>query len=291
MSLEGKLLCYGAKRSDARRDAAIALPEGITEHRDIRYGPYGDFQLLDVCHPEGTAAPLPTIVNIHGGGYVYGSKEVYRRYCMDLARRGFTVVNFNYRLAPKWKFPTPLADINAVLTWVEQNAHRYRIRKDCIFLVGDSAGAQLASQYAAMHTNPDYAKLFQLNMAKVQIRGLGLNCGMYDLSERSSGKRKGIMLDYLGKHLSAEDPRLQVLENITQSYPPAFITTGTQDFLRRSAQPLCKYLLERGIDARWKCYGREDDKAVGHVFHVNIILPEAMACNDDTAAFFRKQIP
>ena len=290
MSMEGRLLCWGSARSDKRRDSAIPFPQGVAQMRNISYGPYGESSLLDVYFPEGAEGPLPTIVSIHGGGYVYGSKEIYHRYCMDLARRGFACVNFNYRLAPKWKFPTPLADTNAVLEWVQKNAAAYHMDPEHVFLVGDSAGAQLASQYAAMHTNPDYAALFDMKMAKVKIRAVGLNCGMYDMAERAAAKRKGIQLDYLGKKLPAEDPRFQVLANITSAYPPAFVTTGTHDFLRQCAEPMYTFLREQGVDAAWKCYGTEDNKAIAHVFHVNIILPEAIACNDDTAEFFRKYL-
>ena len=70
----------GAARSDKKRDAAIPLPEGVTECRNISYGPYGNESLLDVYYPEGATDTLPTIVSIHGGGYVYGSKEIYRRF-------------------------------------------------------------------------------------------------------------------------------------------------------------------------------------------------------------------
>ena len=287
MSLEALLFRYNASKSDRKRDAAIALPEGITQCRNISYGPHGKDNLLDVYYPEGTAAPLPTIVSIHGGGYVYGSKEVYRRYGMDMAKRGFAFVNFNYRLAPKWKFPTPLCDTNAVLHWVVKNAHRYHLDPDRILLVGDSAGAQLASQYAAMWANPVYAALFPLKLPKITIRALGLNCGLYDMAQRASDPRKGLSLDYLGRELSPEDPRFRVLESIGNNYPPAFLTTSCEDFLRENAEPMCRFLKERGIDAQWRCYGREGDKTVGHVFHVNIALPEATQCNDDTAEFFR----
>lgn len=290
MSLEALLFRYNASKSDRKRDAAIALPEGITQCRNISYGPHGKDNLLDVYYPEGTAAPLPTIVSIHGGGYVYGSKEVYRRYGMDMAKRGFAFVNFNYRLAPKWKFPTPLCDTNAVLHWVVKNAHRYHLDPDRILLVGDSAGAQLASQYAAMWTNPVYAALFPLKLPKITIRALGLNCGLYDMAQRASDPRKGLSLDYLGRELSPEDPRFRVLESIGINYPPAFLTTSCEDFLRENAEPMCRFLNERGIDAQWRRYGREGDKTVGHVFHVNIALPEATQCNDDTAEFFRRYL-
>ncbi len=290
MSLQGLMFRYKAAKSDRLRDAAIPLPTAVTECRNISYGSYGNNSLLDVYFPNGTTQPLPTIVSIHGGGYVYGSKEIYRRYGMDMARRGFAFVNFNYRLAPKWKFPTPLADTNAVLQWVEVNARRYHLDPDRILLVGDSAGAQLASQYAAIHTNPEYAALFALKLPHIRIRALGLNCGLYDFATYAAGKREGIYLDYLGRGLPGDDPRFRVLEAVTESYPPAYITTACHDFLRGNAEPMCKFLREKGIVSRWKCYGSEENETVGHVFHVNIALPDAVRCNDDTAAFFREFI-
>lgn len=290
MSLQSIMFNISASKADKKRDAAIPLPEGVAEYRNISYGSHGEWNLLDVYTPSGANQPLPTIVSIHGGGYVYGSKEIYRRYGMDMAKRGFGFVNFNYRLAPKWKFPTPLHDTNAVLHWICKNARRYRLDPTRIILLGDSAGAQLTSQYAAMHTNPHYASLFQMQLAPVTIRAVGLFCGMYDMSERSSGKRKGILLDYLGKDIPADDPRFCVLENIGSSYPPAFIATACQDFLRPCAEPMYNFLTEKGVAAQYRCYGTEEDKSVGHVFHVNILLPEARECNDDAALFFAQYV-
>ena len=286
MSFTSLMFNIGASKADRKRDSLIPLPLGITECRNIRYGSHGKWNLLDVYYPNGTTAPLPTIVSIHGGGYVYGSKEIYRRYGMDMARRGFAFVNFNYRLAPRWKFPTPLWDTNAVMEWVCKNASRYHLDPGRIIIVGDSAGAQLASQYAAIVSNPAYAALFHMTVPEITVRALGLNCGMYDMTARAATPRKGIQLDYLGKDLPADDPRFRVLEAIGSNYPPAYITTACHDFLRDQAEPMYKYLKSKGIHTAWKCYGSEDDKSVGHVFHVNIPLPDAIRCNDDSAAFF-----
>ena len=288
MSLQSILFNLRASRSDKKRDAAIPLPEGVTEFRDISYGHHGVENLLDVYIPAGSREPLPTIVSIHGGGYVYGSKEIYRRYGMDMARRGFAFVNFNYRLAPKWRFPTPLWDTNAVMEWICKNASRYHLDPSRIILIGDSAGAQLASQYAAIATNPDYAALFHMTVPEITIRALGLNCGMYDMVARAAGPRKGLALDYIGKHVPDNDPRFDVLSAIGETYPPAFITTACHDFLRPCAEPMYQFLCSKGIHAEWKCYGSEENEKIGHVFHVNIPLPEAIACNDDAAAFFRE---
>ena len=287
ISLQAILFNVNASANDYRRDKAIPLPAGVTQCRNISYGCHGKWSLLDVYHPDGASGPLPTIVSIHGGGYVYGTKEIYRRYGMDMARRGFAFVNFNYRLAPKWKFPTPLWDTNAVMEWICKNAQRYHLDPSRIILVGDSAGAQLASQYAAIASNPEYASLFHMTVPEITIRCLGLNCGMYDVPAMCTGKRTGLALDYLGREIPADDPRLDVLGNIGSNYPPAYITTACHDSLRANAEPMYTFLKEKGIRTAWKCYGAEEDKQIAHVFHVNIALEEATICNDEAAAFFR----
>ena len=287
MSFESLMFNLTASASDRRRDAAIPLPEGVVCHCDI---PYYKEQLLDIYYPEGTQVPLPTIVSIHGGGYVYGNKEIYRRYGMDLARRGFAFVNFNYRLAPKHRFPAPLEDTNVVMEWVCQNAAQYHLDPSCIILVGDSAGAQLASQYAAIVQNPDYAILFLFRTPPITIRALGLNCGRYDMTAWASEPRKGLMLDYLGRDIPANDSRFRVLDAINANYPPAFITTAYHDFLRDHARPMCEFLRTKGVPVEMRCYGTEEDQAVAHVFHINIRLPDAIRCNDEECAFFHQII-
>ncbi len=290
MSYQSLLFRLNAGKSDRKRDRAIPLPLGVTECRNITYGPHGHHNQLDVYFPEGTRTVLPAIVSIHGGGYVYGSKDIYRRYCMDLAKRGFTVVNFNYRLAPKWKFPAPLEDTNAVMTWLWENAAWYHVDPAHVFLIGDSAGAQLASQYAAIWANPEYARLFSFRVPEVTIRALGLNCGLYDMAKQAAAPRSGLALDYLGRKLPEDDPRLDVLGAICAGYPPAHITTACHDFLRENAQPMRDFLSSKGICATVKCYGSSDKPNVAHVFHVNIALEEATQCNDDQCEFFRKYL-
>lgn len=290
MSYHSFMVRLHAGRSDRKRDRAIELPAGITECRNIAYGDHGKWNRLDVCYPNGTKAALPTIVSIHGGGYVYGTKEVYRRYCMDLANRGFSVVNFNYRLAPESKFPAPLEDTNAVMEWICRNAATYHLDPQRLFIVGDSAGAQIASQYTTIAINPSYAAHFDFTVPNITIKAVGLNCGMYNASEMAAGERKSIAKDYLGTHIPADDPRLQVLENITEHFPPAHITTACHDFLRSHAKPMAQFLAAKGINTVLKCYGRDSDEAVGHVFHVNISLPEATQCNDGQCEFFKSML-
>lgn len=289
MSIQSILLCRGAGKSDRKRDSQIPFPSGVLQSCNISYGPYGKENLMDIYRPEKDGV-YPVIVNVHGGGYVYGNKEIYKRYCMYLAKQGFVVININYRLAPKSQFPAPLEDINRVMLWIQNNADSLHADCDHIFMVGDSAGGQLVSQYAAMLTNPDYMSLFGLTRPAphIKLSAVGLNCGVYDAKQQASSPRKGISRDYLGKKLSVNDPRVNVLEAITSHFPPAHITTACHDFLRGAAQPMYDFLKTKSIPCQINCYGNEDDTSIGHVFHINIITAEAIRCNEDQCAFFKK---
>lgn len=292
MSIQSFLFCRGAAKSDRKRDSIIPFPSGVKQSCNISYGPHGTWNLLDVYCPEDQKCH-PVIINVHGGGFVYGSKEIYKRYCMDLARRGFTVININYRLAPRWKFPTPMEDIHAVMQWLERQSRWFHADVSKICMVGDSAGAQLVSQYAAILTNPEYRKLFGLSDELgpgMKLRAVGLNCGLYDMKTVATSHRKGLELDYLGKKIPSDDPRLDVMAAITSDFPPAHITTACHDFLRGAAQPMFDRLQNKGVACKLDIYGTEEDESIGHVFHINILKPEAIACNDDQCAFFRQYL-
>ena len=125
------------KISDDKRDEGLTTPEDIIRFDNISYGPYGDANLLDIYHQKKVTKPQKTIISIHGGGWVYGSKEQYQFYGMRLAQRGFTFVNFNYRLAPEYKYPTALEDINQVFLFIRDHAEEYAIDTNNIFVVGD----------------------------------------------------------------------------------------------------------------------------------------------------------
>ena len=148
MSFTTSLIRYTFKRSDDKRDAGLTVPEDLECRRDIRYGTDPKWQLLDVYRPKGSTEKLPVIVSMHGGGWTYGDKERYQWYCMDLAERGFAVVNYTYRLAPEFKFPATMEDTCLVFDWILKNDEWFDL--DRVFAVGDSAGGHMVAMYCAL---------------------------------------------------------------------------------------------------------------------------------------------
>lgn len=231
------------------------------------------------------------IVSVHGGGWVYGDKERYQFYCMDLAERGFAVVNFSYRLAPEYKFPASLEDTNSVFTWVLENAETYRLDTEKLFAVGDSAGAHILSLYLDICTNPDYAANYKFHIPEaLQIRAVALNCGQYHIGEENLNELTGkLMEEYLpGKGTKQEFQLLCADEYVTEKFPPAFLMTAEEDFLRGQAPLMYEKLKSMHIPCEFHDYRSGKTEKLGHVFHLNIRSEDARKCNDEECRFFKR---
>lgn len=288
MSVESFSFWFFASRSDAKRDRGLKTPEDIRRIDRIPYGPDARWNTLDVYRPRGKAGKLPVIVNIHGGGYVYGSTKQYQFYCMGLAQRGFAVVSYNYHLAPKYKFPTPVRDTNLVMEWICRKAEIYGFDTDNVVIVGDSAGAQLASQYAVICTDPEYAKIMEITPPEFTLRAVGLNCGMYDLKKRA-GEIPGnkLMVDYFTKDPSVYGKKLDVLSHVTEKFPPAYLLSAKGDFLVEQCRPMAELLRSKGVPCEYRIYG---DEKTGHVFHLDMRSDLARKANDEEIAFIREHL-
>lgn len=113
--------------------------------RDIAYAqPRNERQLLDVyAHP--TESSLPVIVWVHGGGWMRGSKSEVDHKPAAFVKRGFVFVSINYRFVPQVTMDTIVRDVAKSVGWVHANIARHGGDPQRIFLMGHSAGAQLAA--------------------------------------------------------------------------------------------------------------------------------------------------
>lgn len=298
MSVTSVILNALFRKGDAIRDKGLITPENIKRYDSIDY--YGDKiqdHLLDVYYPIVKEKPLPVIISIHGGGWVYGNKETYQFYCMNLAQYGFAVVNFNYRLAPKYKFPAALEDVNAVFHWMEKNSETLQLDLNNLFVVGDSAGAQLAAQYATITTNAEYAKIFHFKTTDIKIKAMGLNCGMFDPLDRVRNQGnvfknrflKDLLKDYLGKEIYRYENEMDFQSNIASTYPISFVTCSVNDVLVGCKPVFLEKLKNSQITHIYKEYGH-NDRSNNHVFHLNIRKEEAIKLNSEQIEFFRQYI-
>lgn len=277
-------------KGDRERDAGNTTPADIERFDDILYGTDEKWHVLDVYRPKHVQGKLPVIISYHGGGWVYGDKDVYQWYCMNLAERGFAVINFTYRLAPEFVFPSPLEDCNLVVKWMFANAETYGFDTERVFAVGDSAGAHGLGLYCNILTNKDYASNFDFTIPEgFCFKAIALNCGAYKIT--MGGKEDlttALMKDYLPDGGSEKELDLvSVADHITSAFPPCYIMSCDGDFLKYQMEVILPVLLKESVPCIMRLYKGEKEP-LPHVFHCNIKLSDAKRCNDEECAFFKK---
>lgn len=104
---------------------------------------------LDAFVPDGKG-PFPAVVVVHGGDFTGGDKRRDVQPFLDvLGAAGFACFAVNYRLAPRWKFPAAVEDVEAAVAWVRARARSLRVDPARIAVLGEAAGGYLASMVGA----------------------------------------------------------------------------------------------------------------------------------------------
>jgi acetyl esterase/lipase len=120
----------------------------LNEYRvtpNITYLTANNFEAkLDVYVPRNVPVPHPTVMFIHGGGWVGGSKEGSILSLLPYFEMGFAVVNVEYRLGRVSLAPAAVEDCRCALRWVIQHAKEHNFDTTKIVVTGSSAGGHLA---------------------------------------------------------------------------------------------------------------------------------------------------
>lgn len=101
-------------------------------------------QVLDVYSPPG-AKNLPVVFWIHGGGWQTGDKNEVQIKPKTFTEKGFVFVSTNYRLLPAVGMGDIVRDVASALRWTHEHVGGYGGDPNRIFVMGHSAGAQLAA--------------------------------------------------------------------------------------------------------------------------------------------------
>lgn len=263
------------------------IPE-VTRIDDLQYGPDSKWNLLDVYLPEEHAKKVPVIFYFHGGSWISGIKENAQFYGMSFAKHGFAFVNISYRLPPDVVFPGSLDDVDQAIHWTCDHAKKYDLDLKNAFLIGDSAGGQMVSQYLTILTNDVFREKFGYSKPQMTVKAAALNCApafldtpgmLYDSSKAYFTE------DILKNHLDM----LQTESYITPAWPPIFLMTSNEDFIRDCSLAFAGYLKARNVLYEFHDYGTKEAPQK-HCFHCDVRNPVGERCNLDELSFFRKYL-
>ncbi|MEP6482709.1 MAG: alpha/beta hydrolase, partial [Rhodoglobus sp.] len=237
---------------------------------------------FDVFSPSGSTGALPTVIWIHGGAWISGSKENVDPYAKIIASHGYTTVALNYTVAPEASYPVALTQLNDALGFLVAHAAEYRIDPGKLVIAGDSAGAQYTAQLATLVTSPAYASTVGIvpTLTSEQLRGVILNCGIYDVSGIPDAPGLGgwgfrvSLWAYLGTKDWSNTPggdAMSTLDDVTGDFPPTWISGGNADPLTKNqSKPMAARLTALGVPVTSVFYPDDTTPALPHEYQFHL---------------------
>lgn len=221
------------------RPFALRDERRVERIRNLSYGPAGVRNRLDVYRPRGAAQGCPVLLQIHGGGWVFGHKGEQGLPLMNaLAARGWVCVAPNYRLSPKATFPDHLVDCKLALRWIREHVGEHGGDASFIAVTGGSAGAHLAALMALTPNEPEYQPGFEAVDTTVQAAVLFY--GAYDFLffngvEVERASKPSFVETHVMKSGPREDrrgwERASPIRWVDRDAPPVFVLHGSHDSL------------------------------------------------------------
>ncbi|KWU59614.1 acetylesterase [Bacillus mycoides] len=257
--------------------------------KDINYNSKFPDGKLDLIYPKNRTEKFPIIFWVHGGGFVGGDKSDITGYAVELAARGYIVVNINYALAPKREYPTPVLQLGEAYEYIKENAKKYDLNLNHVYFAGDSAGAQISGQFVNIQTSEEYAKLAKIDaiVNPSTIKGVLLFCGPYNMPELAKIESTKEIQDfmrttgwaYLGKKNwegSSEVKIASILNHVTKKYPPAFITDGNTGSFEDQGKALASALQSKGVSVDSLFFDKNVSGELAHEFQFKMNTPAGL---------------
>ena len=274
------------------RGRSELLREGLIECFDLPYLNDDDPRhTLDLIRPEISEGKLPTIIEIHGGGYIACEKNINRLHARAYAQQGFAVVNGDYTLHPEGDLVTELRELAAIVNYVADMAEENGFDLTRVYMSGDSAGGHLVLLYAMLQGSPAMCERLGVRPGRIEIQAAAATCPAFRLSGRNGAASA---ISFLVRLMYPEGISKEYLEQFNvlgligeSAYPPLIvITTPDDDLLYKEDLELEKALRESSREYDFRVYESRENQ-LGHVF--NVLYPEfaeSREANRDIASFF-----
>ncbi|WP_018142714.1 alpha/beta hydrolase [Alloscardovia criceti] len=285
---------------DFPRIISWQLPEDVVAHLAIPYIEDNNrAHYLDVFAPADANAErlYPVVIDDHGGGFVYGLRELNRSFAMHLAHRGFVVVVPSYRPGPRHNFAEMLTDLSQAYAWTKENIASFGGDTSKLFLTGDSAGGCMALYSSQIENSVEMSEKTGVPQAGIDIKGLLLVCGVYDLTACMSTKPTGNVLDGFKKEIFQTVregfEQYSKTDNVLAAapLPPVFINTAEDDFLHDENVQLAERLEKLGVECELDDARTSESGELGHVYVVGLAThPRSQETLDKMAAFMTRVI-
>jgi acetyl esterase len=266
-------------------------------------------RLIDVYRPRGKIGQLPIAIFVHGGGFMFFSKDSHAAASARLAESGYVVFCMDYSLSPDCPYPAGLVDVMDAYQWIAENAATFEGDVNDISLIGESAGSNLSLALCL--------QLFEIRkLENYSFRSpnlpkpthLILHCGHLQVTdvERYENDPRCFALAYTRiaqiqeYYLTASrgsrdqdwglaNPLIEIeklaadKKSLPTGFPKVFAPVGENDPIINDSERLAIAMKTLGQPNVLKVYAGQ-----GHAFNVFPFKKAAVECWNDIVQFMRK---
>ena len=223
--------------------------------KEFAYGDLKD-EALDFIAPDSSTKKRLSIVHIHGGAWVAGSKgKFYSKPLMKFSNAGYPIFSLNYPLAPEQQHPFLLRSLLKALVWIKKNYAEY----NTIHLIGDSAGGNLAMMLGIYLSNPELLKILD-SVDSNDLPKITSVVDIFGVNDKNSWIEDGFPSAQLFNKVYVENtstPNIPLFpmdfEHI-EHLPPLFIVGAGNDKLLRSSKIWAEHISKTFKDVQFKVY-------------------------------------
>ncbi len=281
-------------------------PKGFRAEKHIAYlGDYDDAHLLNLYYPEDfdpSRGKLPTVIYIHGGGWMYGSVDISERYLGYLASQGFAVMGMNYRLLQRANLQEEIYDIFSAMHWLGRYGSERGFDLNKVLVCGDSAGGHLSLLATSVSMSEELLRIYGVKALPYRITAVSVSSPVTETSklfitdgeatDTGIGTARAYLDMMLGKQGTAApwNGHMSASETIPgPEFPPVYIIDSEMDSLKEHTGYLIDTLEQKGCRYEKIYWSREEGIHLLHVFNVSHWeWKESLEANNGMLDFFKR---
>lgn len=212
------------------------VPPNIGIDKDVEYANINGLSLkADIYYPLDKSKKHPAIAMVHGGGWISGSKENEKYMAQELAAKGYVAIAVGYRLSEVAKYPAAIDDVNNAIEYLKKNKKKYSVDTKKIAILGESAGAQIATLVGVK--------------SKGKIKAIVNVDGVVSFIHEESGKEGTYDAFWLG-YAHKDNPEIwkdaSPLEFVDKKTPPTLFINSSQPRFHAGRDDMMKKLKSYG---------------------------------------------
>ncbi|BAK46912.1 hypothetical protein CXIVA_09450 [Clostridium sp. SY8519] len=283
---------------------------GEKVYSNVAYGTDYPNSFMDIYLSAEENADKPTVVFIHGGGYIGGTKTGGNPrsgsngllwYFTNLMQEGYNVVSIDYAYAPEYRYPIQLRQANQALAFLMRHGSKYGLHMDRVVLIGKSAGGNIAGMLALTATQPSSARKLQIRPALSQknlkaVVFVSALINNEDFTITHNLIRDHVFMQYarcaFGTNVirkSAIAKQTNLLTHVDENYPASYISDGNTATFYSQANALHKKLDQLGVVNELNLYPRKKER-LGHGYETRPSLSCAQDNMKKTIAFLNRVV-